>query len=143
MCRLARICAVHRSAVNSYNYPTQGTKYGIAGFHTAQKPSTDSSPPPPTKSLDPPNAKHFGETNTGLQSPSKPLHSAARNHSNRGVLAQNGILGYQSYFLGYWDIASVKMGYCFHRNLNISLLKMGYWDICHLKLGYSGYRDPP
>ncbi len=83
---------------------------------------------------------------------------------SRGVLDQNGILGYQSYFLGYWDIASLKMGYwdihlkfgilgyCSHKNLNISFLKMGFWDISHLKLGYwdiaplklgyLGYRDP-
>ncbi len=56
--------------------------------------------------------------------------------------------------MGYWDIhiKSGILGYCFHKILNISLLKMGYWDISHLKLGYwdiaplklgyLGYRDP-
>ncbi len=41
----------------------------------------------------------------------------------RGVLAQYGILGYWSYLLGCWDIAS---------------LKQGYWDIYEefLILGY-------
>ncbi len=41
----------------------------------------------------------------------------------RGVLGQSGILGYWSFFLGYWDIAS---------------LKLGYWDI-HEELGILGY----
>ncbi len=41
----------------------------------------------------------------------------------RALLAQSGILGYWSFFLGYWDIA---------------YLKLGYWDI-HDQFGISGY----
>ncbi len=31
--------------------------------------------------------------------------------NQRALLAQSGILGYRSFFLGYWDIAPLKLGY--------------------------------
>ena len=40
-----------------------------------------------------------------------------------GGVRQFGILGYGSFFLGYWDITS---------------LKLGYWDI-HVEFGILGY----
>ena len=89
--------------------------------------------------------------------------------SSRALLAQSGILGYWSFFLGYcpsetgilgypwaiWDIGILiikKFGYLDIGFISLWLnawkwdigpLKLGYWDIGHLKLGYLGYQDPP
>ena len=60
---------------------------------------------------------------------------------SRALLARSGILGYWSYFLGYWDICSVKLGYWdIHEELGILAMRnLAYWDIvtnqCR-KLGY-------
>ena len=81
-------------------------------------------------------------------------------HHPQGPVSQIGILGYGSFFLGYWDITSFKLGYS-KPNLgywDIALMsisgepykiwdlgptKLGYWDMGPLKFGYLGYRDLP
>ena len=46
------------------------------------------------------------------------------------MLDQSGILGYWSFFLGYWDVASLKLGYRdIHKEFGILAMRnLGYWS---------------